>query len=133
MASKPGALTSNSTGPSAGTVAVSLAAMLVFPLSFLRSFGYAGIAVVALAGVGTAPLTGVAVMGVLSALIVGPCVAPPLAAGVLYISQTRDPLFGGGAIGSLAFDADELAPQHLADRARGAGSEERIEDHVPGL
>ncbi len=37
---------------SAGTVAVSLAAMLVFPLSFLRSFGYAGIAVVALAGVG---------------------------------------------------------------------------------
>jgi RND superfamily putative drug exporter len=37
---------------SAGTVAVSLAAMLVFPLSFLRSFGYAGIAVVALAGMG---------------------------------------------------------------------------------
>jgi RND superfamily putative drug exporter len=37
---------------SAGTVAVSLAAMLVFPLSFLRSFGYAGIAVVALAAVG---------------------------------------------------------------------------------
>ena len=37
---------------SAGTVAVSLAAMLVFPLAFLRSFGYAGIAVVALAAVG---------------------------------------------------------------------------------
>ncbi len=37
---------------SAGTVAVSLAAMLVFPLAFLRSFGYAGIAVVALAGIG---------------------------------------------------------------------------------
>jgi RND superfamily putative drug exporter len=37
---------------SAGTVAVSLAAMLVFPLSFLRSFGYAGIAVVALAALG---------------------------------------------------------------------------------
>ena len=34
------------------TVAVSLAAMLVFPLSFLRSFAYAGIAVVALAAVG---------------------------------------------------------------------------------
>lgn len=43
-------------------------------------------------------LTGVAIMGVLSALIVGPCVAPPLAAGVLYISQTRDPLFGGLAL-----------------------------------
>jgi RND superfamily putative drug exporter len=37
---------------SAGTVAVSLAAMLIFPLAFLRSFGYAGIAVVAMAGIG---------------------------------------------------------------------------------
>ncbi|HEX7112521.1 MAG TPA: protein-disulfide reductase DsbD [Mizugakiibacter sp.] len=43
-------------------------------------------------------LAGVAVMGVLSALIVGPCVAPPLAAAVLYIGQTRDPLFGGLAL-----------------------------------
>ncbi|HET7718688.1 MAG TPA: MMPL family transporter [Acidimicrobiales bacterium] len=34
------------------TVAVSLAAMLVFPLAFLRSFAYAGIVVVALAAVG---------------------------------------------------------------------------------
>ena len=37
---------------SAVTVAVSLAAMLVFPLAFLRSFAYAGVAVVALAAVG---------------------------------------------------------------------------------
>jgi putative drug exporter of the RND superfamily len=37
---------------SAVTVAVSLAAMLVFPLAFLRSFAYAGIAVVALAAAG---------------------------------------------------------------------------------
>ncbi len=37
---------------SAGTVAVSLAALLVFPLAFLRSFAYAGIAVVGLAAVG---------------------------------------------------------------------------------
>jgi putative drug exporter of the RND superfamily len=37
---------------SAATVAVSLLALLVFPLYFLRSFGYAGIAVVALAAVG---------------------------------------------------------------------------------
>jgi RND superfamily putative drug exporter len=37
---------------SAATVAVALAALLVFPLYFLRSFGYAGIAVVALAAVG---------------------------------------------------------------------------------
>jgi putative drug exporter of the RND superfamily len=37
---------------SAATVAVSMLALLVFPLYFLRSFGYAGIAVVALAAVG---------------------------------------------------------------------------------
>ena len=45
---------------------------------------------------------GVAVMGALSALIVGPCVAPPLAAAVLYIGQTRDPVFGGAALFALA-------------------------------
>jgi RND superfamily putative drug exporter len=37
---------------SAGTVMASLASMLVFPLAFLRSFGYSGIAVVALAAIG---------------------------------------------------------------------------------
>jgi len=45
---------------------------------------------------------GVAAMGALSALVVGPCVAPPLAAAVLYISQARDPLFGGLALFLLA-------------------------------
>ena len=45
---------------------------------------------------------GVAAMGALSALIVGPCVAPPLAAAVLYISQSRDPVFGGAALFALA-------------------------------
>ncbi|GHA80874.1 protein-disulfide reductase DsbD [Cognatilysobacter bugurensis] len=45
---------------------------------------------------------GVAVMGALSALIVGPCVAPPLAAAVLYIGQTQDPMFGGAALFLLA-------------------------------
>ncbi len=43
-------------------------------------------------------LFGVAVMGVLSALIIGPCVAPPLAAAVLYIGQAHDPVFGGLAL-----------------------------------
>ncbi|CAN5606253.1 protein-disulfide reductase DsbD [soil metagenome] len=43
-------------------------------------------------------LPGVAAMGALSALIVGPCVAPPLAAAVLYIGQTQDPVFGGAAL-----------------------------------
>jgi thiol:disulfide interchange protein DsbD len=45
---------------------------------------------------------GVAAMGALSALIVGPCVAPPLAAAVLYIGQARDPVFGGAALFLLA-------------------------------
>jgi thiol:disulfide interchange protein DsbD len=45
---------------------------------------------------------GVAAMGALSALIVGPCVAPPLAAAVLYIGQSRDPVLGGAALFLLA-------------------------------
>ncbi len=47
-------------------------------------------------------LGGVAMMGALSALIVGPCVAPPLAGAVLYISHTRVALFGGLALFLLA-------------------------------
>ncbi len=43
-------------------------------------------------------LKGAAVMGVLSAIIVGPCVAPPLAGALLYISQTGDVLLGGLAL-----------------------------------
>ena len=46
--------------------------------------------------------SGVAIMGALSALIVGPCVAPPLAGAVLYIGQTQDPVFGGAALFALA-------------------------------
>ncbi len=40
-------------------------------------------------------LAGVSVMGFLSALIVGPCVAPPLAGALIYIGQTGDALLGG--------------------------------------
>ena len=43
-------------------------------------------------------LHGVAVMGVLSAIIVGPCVAPPLAGALFYISQTGDAVLGGTAL-----------------------------------
>jgi thiol:disulfide interchange protein DsbD len=43
-------------------------------------------------------LKGAAVMGVLSAIIVGPCVAPPLAGALFYISQTGDALLGGFAL-----------------------------------
>lgn len=43
-------------------------------------------------------LGGVIVMGVLSALIVGPCVAAPLAGALLYIAQTGDAVLGGVAL-----------------------------------
>ena len=41
---------------------------------------------------------GVAIMGFLSALIVGPCVAPPLAGALVYIGGTGDALLGGAAL-----------------------------------
>jgi thioredoxin:protein disulfide reductase len=47
-------------------------------------------------------LAGVFAMGALSALIVGPCVAAPLAGALVYISQTRDVLIGGAALFSMA-------------------------------
>ncbi len=46
--------------------------------------------------------TGVFLMGVLSALIVGPCVAAPLAGALLYISQTHNAALGGAALFSMA-------------------------------
>lgn len=41
---------------------------------------------------------GVAIMGFFSALIVGPCVAPPLAGALVYIGQSGDALLGGAAL-----------------------------------
>lgn len=41
-------------------------------------------------------------MGALSALIVSPCVAAPLAGALLYISQTRDVALGGSALFAMA-------------------------------
>ncbi|MFC4296811.1 protein-disulfide reductase DsbD [Castellaniella hirudinis] len=46
---------------------------------------------------------GVFVMGLLSALIVGPCVAAPLAGVLLFISQTGDVVVGGAALFALAW------------------------------
>jgi thioredoxin:protein disulfide reductase len=43
-------------------------------------------------------LVGIAIMGFLSALIVGPCVAPPLAGALVYIGQTGDAFLGGMAL-----------------------------------
>jgi thioredoxin:protein disulfide reductase len=45
---------------------------------------------------------GVFIMGALSALIVSPCVAAPLAGTLIYISQTHDVLLGGLALFSLS-------------------------------
>jgi thiol:disulfide interchange protein DsbD len=47
-------------------------------------------------------LLGIAVMGALSALIVGPCVAAPLAGALLYIAQTKNAILGGAALFSMA-------------------------------
>lgn len=46
-------------------------------------------------------LWGSAVMGILSTLIVGPCVAAPLAGVLIYIGQTGDAVLGGFALFSL--------------------------------
>jgi thioredoxin:protein disulfide reductase len=47
-------------------------------------------------------LAGVFGMGAISALMVGPCVAAPLAGALVYISQTRDVLVGGSALFAMA-------------------------------
>ena len=43
-------------------------------------------------------ILGTAIMGLLSALIVGPCVAPPLGGAILFISHTGNALLGGAAL-----------------------------------
>lgn len=47
-------------------------------------------------------IVGVAVMGFLSALIVGPCVAAPLAGALIYIGQSGDAVLGGAALFALS-------------------------------
>ncbi|NEZ02859.1 protein-disulfide reductase DsbD [Wenzhouxiangella sp. XN201] len=47
-------------------------------------------------------LAGAAIMGALSALIVGPCVAPALMGALIYIGQTGDAVLGGLALFSMA-------------------------------
>ncbi|SFD97692.1 protein-disulfide reductase DsbD [Nitrosomonas sp. Nm166] len=63
-------------------------------------------------------LTGVFGMGALSALIVGPCVAAPLAGALLYISQTRDVILGGSALFVMALGMG--APLLLLGTSAGA-------------
>ncbi len=47
---------------------------------------------------GNKGIIGTAIMGILSALIVGPCVAPALGGAILFISQSGDALLGGTAL-----------------------------------
>ncbi len=47
-------------------------------------------------------MSGVFLMGALSAIIVSPCVAAPMAASLLYISQTQDAVLGGVALFTMA-------------------------------
>lgn len=61
---------------------------------------------------------GVFAMGGLSALIVSPCVAAPLAGALVYLSQTRDVWLGGTALFSLA--AGMSVPLLLMGASAGA-------------
>lgn len=63
-------------------------------------------------------LSGVFVMGALSAIIMGPCVAAPLAGALLYISQTHDAVLGGIALFALALGMG--APLLLIGTSAGA-------------
>ena len=80
---------------------------LVFVLLALAMFGFYELRLPSalqtrLASLSAAPgnngLYSCALMGAVSAVIVGPCVAPPLAGALLYISQTGDALLGGAAL-----------------------------------
>lgn len=53
-------------------------------------------------GGGSGKWIGVFLMGAISALIVGPCVAAPLAGALLYISQTGNVVLGGSALFAMA-------------------------------
>ncbi len=47
-------------------------------------------------------LIGVALMGLISGVIVGPCLAPPLAGALIFIGQQGDPFLGGAALFALS-------------------------------
>ena len=63
-------------------------------------------------------LSGVFVMGALSAIIVSPCVAAPMAGALLYIGQTQDAVLGGVALFAMAVGMG--APLLLIGASAGA-------------
>jgi len=62
-------------------------------------------------------LVGVAIMGFLSALIVGPCVAAPLAAIIILIADQQDPIYGATVLFSMTLGMG--APLLLIGTAAG--------------
>jgi thiol:disulfide interchange protein DsbD len=67
---------------------------------------------------GVGGYAGVFTMGALSSLIVGPCVAAPLAGALVYISQTKDAFIGGSALFAMA--AGMSVPLLLIGTSAGA-------------
>lgn len=91
--------------------AVIISFSIVFVLLALSMFGFYNLQIPAALQTKLSTLSnrqqggtyiGAAIMGLLSALIVGPCVAAPLAAALIYISQTGDAVLGGIALFSLS-------------------------------
>ena len=68
---------------------------------------------------GGGQVTGVAAMGFISTLIVGPCVTAPLAGALIYIAKTGDAVIGGAALFSagIGYGCPSVADRHLCRQA----------------
>ncbi len=85
---------------------------------------------------GGGQVTGVAAMGFISTLIVGPCVTAPLAGALIYIAKTGDAVIGGAALFSLGLGMG--APLLLIGTSAGkllprSGSWMNATKHVFGI
>ena len=99
-----------------GLVALSLSMFGVYELQLPASL--AGRFTSAAQKMPAGRVASVCAMGGVSALIVSPCVAAPLAGALLYLSQTRDVWLGGTALFSLA--AGMSVPLLLVGASAGA-------------
>jgi thiol:disulfide interchange protein DsbD len=99
-----------------GLVALSLSMFGVYELQLPASL--AGHFTSAAQKMPAGRVASVCAMGGVSALIVSPCVAAPLAGALLYLSQTRDVWLGGTALFSLA--AGMSVPLLLVGASAGA-------------
>jgi thiol:disulfide interchange protein DsbD len=99
-----------------GLVALSLSMFGVYELQLPQALTYRVAAVAQRLPGGR--VAGVCAMGGVSALIVSPCIAAPLAGALLYLSQTRNVWLGGTALFSLA--AGMSVPLLLVGASAGA-------------